>query len=140
MTPKTKRAEATSAQSPIGRSVRPGLISHTEFHSTDPSATRKWCQDILDWTFAEPMPTPMGPYHMWSFANDTGGGLVATTSPQDPPVIPYCEVGDIKTKFREALEAGAAEIRAPEELPNAQGWIAIVRAPGGVPIGFWGPA
>ena len=36
-----------------------------------------------------------------------------------------------------ALAAGASEMMPPAPLPRGMGWIAIVRAPGGVAIGLW---
>ncbi len=83
------------------------------------------------------MPTPTGPYHMWRFANGTGGGIRSNNPPEVPGTIPYCEVADIKATFAQALKAGATEMFRPEPLPGGIGWIAIVSAPGGVAIGFW---
>ena len=47
------------------------------------------------------------------------------------------EVVDIRATFARALQAGATEMLAPQEIPGGMGWIAIVAVPGGVPIGFW---
>ena len=120
--------------------VRQGVITHTELASTDPGATRQWCEKLLGWTFGEPMPTPGGPYHMWRFTSGTGGGIRANNPPEAPGSIPYCEVRDIRSTFSRALEMGATEMLAPQEIPGGMGWIAIVAAPGGVTIGFWAPA
>jgi predicted enzyme related to lactoylglutathione lyase len=83
------------------------------------------------------MPTPAGPYHMWRFDIATGGGIRANNPPETPGSIPYCEVDDIQAVYAKAIEGGAQEMMAPEALPGGMGWIAIVAAPGGVPIGFW---
>jgi predicted enzyme related to lactoylglutathione lyase len=126
-----------TASQPAARQVRIGMITHTELASGDPAATRDWCVRVLGWEFGPSMPTPAGPYHMWRFANDTGGGIRANNPPEGPGSIPYCEVEDIQTTWSEALAAGAVEMLSPQELPGGMGWIAIVAAPGGVPIGFW---
>jgi predicted enzyme related to lactoylglutathione lyase len=96
-----------------------------------------WCEKVLGWKFGEAMPTPAGPYHMWRFPNDTGGGIRANNPPEVPGSIPYCEVTDIRATFAKAIAAGATEMLGPQELPAGMGWIAIVTAPGGVAIGFW---
>ena len=117
--------------------TRHGVITHTELASADPAGTRAWCETVLGWTFGEPVPTEAGPYHMWRFANGTGGGIRAHHPPEVPGSIPYCEVEDIQGIFSRALAAGATTMMPPAELPGGMGWIAIVAAPGGVPIGFW---
>lgn len=132
--PARKKAAAPS----MPTKVRQGVITHTEIASSNPEATRAWCQKVLGWKF-ESMPTPTGPYHMWRFALGTGGGIRAVNPPETPGSIPYCEVKDIKAAYAKALEAGATSWMAPEQIPGGtMGWIAIVAAPGGVPIGFWG--
>lgn len=134
--------EETTSQAPTLPSadqVRRGVVTHTEIASTDPAATKKWCAAVLDWTFMEPMATPAGPYDMWRFENNTGGGLRAVGPGEKPGSIPYCEVPDIKAAFAKAIAEGAKEMMAPDEIPGGMGWIAIVVAPGGVPIGLWGP-
>jgi predicted enzyme related to lactoylglutathione lyase len=117
--------------------MRSGTITHTELASSDPSATRDWCASVLGWKFGPSMPTPQGPYHMWRFDLGTGGGIRANNPPEVPGSIPYCEVRGIQDTYERALAAGAVEMLPPQELPGGMGWIAIVAAPGGVPIGFW---
>jgi uncharacterized protein len=131
------KAAARSSRKAAAPKVRPGVITHTELASADPTATRAWCAKVLGWKFGEAMPTPAGPYHMWGFGNGTGGGIRANNPPEVPGTIPYCEVVDIHSTFSQALAAGATEMAAPEQLPGGMGWIAIVAAPGGVAIGFW---
>lgn len=129
---------ASSRQPAAPPKVRQGLITHTELASADPAATRAWCESVLGWKFGQAMPTPAGPYHMWRFDGGTGGGIRANNPPEVPGSIPYCEVADIKAIYAEAIAAGATEMLPPDQLPGGMGWIAIVGAPGGVAIGFWG--
>lgn len=117
--------------------ARRNAITHTELASLDPPATRRWCEDVLGWTFGDPVETGAGPYHMWRFAIGTGGGIRANNPPEMPGSIPYCEVEEIQATYRAALAAGAVEMLSPIPLPGGMGWVAIVAAPGGVPIGFW---
>jgi predicted enzyme related to lactoylglutathione lyase len=131
------KAASRSSRRAAPTRARTGIITHTELASTEPQATRAWCATVLGWQFGQAMPTPSGPYHMWRFANDTGGGIRASHPPEMPGSIPYCEVQDIRETYARALEEGAREMMAPAALPEGMGWIAIVAAPGGVPIGFW---
>jgi predicted enzyme related to lactoylglutathione lyase len=151
---KSKKRKTSARERPIRtRKIRPGFISHTELASDDPSATKAWCETVLGWKFGDSMPTPTGPYHPWSFGDSTGGGIRATTNlppqgkdgvpfvdrPEAPGSTPYCEVPDIKSAYERALKAGAKEMFPPNKIPGGNGWIAIVRAPGGVAIGLWAP-
>jgi uncharacterized protein len=133
-----KQVKKKRATSQAAASSRLGVITHTELASADPGATRTWCREVLGWKFGEAMPTPAGPYHMWRFeAQGTGGGIRANNPPEAPGSIPYCEVADIQVTYAKALDGGAIEMLRPEQLPGGMGWVAIVAAPGGVPIGFW---
>ena len=133
-----KKAAAKKPAAPAHRKIRQGFISHTELASSDPVATKRWCQEVLGWKFGPSMPTPGGDYHMWSFGDTSGGGIRNNNPPETPGTIPYCEVKDINASFAQALKAGATEMMPPTEIPGAGGSIAIVQAPGGVAIGFWG--
>ncbi len=147
---RTRKSHAKAA-TPAARTIREGFISHTELVSADPRATKRWCQTVFGWKFAEPMPTPTGPYEMWSFGGNGGGGIRGVSSgatptdvpvvdrPEAPGAIPYCEVSDIGDAYRRALEAGAHGMMAPEAIPGGNGWLALVQAPGGVTIGLWAP-
>jgi uncharacterized protein len=133
---RAKRAVASSRKAAAPK-IRPGTITHTELASAEPMATRAWCQKVLGWKFGQAVPTPAGPYHMWQFENGTGGGIRSNNPPETPGTIPYCQVADIKATYSRALAAGATGMFPPDQLPGGMGWIAIVAAPGGVPIGFW---
>ena len=136
-----KRKQATkkkkAAARPAARKIRPGFISHTELASSAPEATVAWAKAALGWKFGPAMPTPNGPYHMWSFGDNQGGGVRSTAPSERPGTVPYVEVPAIKPAFEKALKAGATAMMPPSMIPGDNGWIAIVFAPGGVPIGFW---
>jgi len=134
---KAKPKKKAAAKRPPAREIRPGFISHTELASTAPDQTAAWCKKVLSWKFGTPMPTPNGPYHMWNFGDNTGGGIRASHPPEQPGTIPYCEVRSIRAAHDKAVAAGAATMMPPSEIPGGFGWIAIVKAPGGVPIGLW---
>jgi uncharacterized protein len=129
----------SSNTAPPARKVRPGFISHTELASSDPAATKAWCQKVLGWSFGEPMPLPEGEYHMWRFDEGSGGGIRAINPGEPGGAIPYVEVPDIKAAEAAARKAGGTTLMPPMEVPGAGGSICVVQAPGGVPIGFWSP-
>lgn len=133
-------AKRGKAKTPAQRAkVREGVVSHTEFASSDPKATQSWAQKVLGWEFQPPMETPAGPYHMFRFSKDMGGGIRPLGPGEKGGVTPFCEVPDIRKAFAKAVKAGAAEMMSPSEVPGGMGWIAVVQAPGGVPVGLWAP-
>ncbi len=122
----------------VNRKIRPGYVSHTELASLNPEATKAWCQKVLGWKFGEPVTTPQGDYHMWKFDEGSGGGIRSNNPPENPGSVPYVEVPDVKAAFTAATKAGGSAMMPPDDVPGG-GKIAIVMAPGGVAIGFWGP-
>ena len=137
-TGRSKRAPRKKAPAGgMGSAARLNAITHTELASSDPYATREWCESVLGWKFDRSVPTPAGPYFMWQTKMGTGGGIRANNPPEVPGSIPYVEVKDIKAAFKSAIKNGATEMFPPDKLPGNAGWIAIVAAPGGVAIGFW---
>lgn len=115
-----------------------GWITHTELASTNPAATRAWCAAVLGWTFKPGFPTPNGEYHLFAYS-DKGGGGIRSNNPQElPGSVPYVHVADARAAFEKALREGAEAMFPPERVMEGV-TIAVVRAPGGVPIGFSGP-
>ena len=115
-----------------------GWITHTELASSDPAATRAWCATVLGWTFKPSFPTPAGEYHLFAYSDQGGGGIRSVNPPEMPGSVPYIHVADARAAFEKALEAGAEAMFPPERVMEGV-TIAVVRAPGGIPIGFSGP-
>jgi predicted enzyme related to lactoylglutathione lyase len=115
-----------------------GWITHTELASAAPEATKAWCAKVLGWTFKPSFPIPGGDYHLFAYSDKGGGGIRANNPPEMPGSIPYVQVADTRAAFEKALQEGAQEMLAPERVMEGIS-IAIVRAPGGVPIGLAGP-
>ena len=145
MSMQTKTASRSSKRAPrktapthgMSAAARLNAVTHTELASSNPEATREWCESVLGWKFDRSVPTPTGPYFMWQTKMGTGGGIRANAPQETPGSIPYVEVSDIKAAFKKAIKGGAAELFGPNKLPGDAGWVAIVAAPGGVPIGLW---
>jgi uncharacterized protein len=133
--------EAAPSSSPPSHVPTKGLygwITHTELASTDPAATKDWCASVLGWTFMPSFPAPDGEYHLFAYADKGGGGIRRNNPPEMPGSIPYVHVEDAQASFDKALRAGAEEMFPPTRVMEGV-TIAIVCAPGGVPIGFSGP-
>jgi len=116
-----------------------GWITHTELVSSDPAATKAWCAKVLGWTFKPSFPMPGGgEYHLFAYS-DRGGGGIRRTNPSEPPGSTFSvHVADARAAFEKALSEGAVEMLPPTRvMPGVT--IAVVRAPGGVPVGFAGP-
>jgi uncharacterized protein len=140
--PTSSTSEAASESAASGSHVPTeglyGWITHTELASQDPAATRQWCATVLGWTFMPSFPTPGGEYHLFAFS-DKGGGGIRSANPQEVPgSVPYVHVADVHAAFEKAIREGAEEMLPPERVMEGV-TIAIVRAPGGVPVGFSGP-
>ncbi len=137
-----KSAAKPSAKSAPDRHVPTqglyGCITHTDLASNDPGATRTWCAKVFGWTFRPPMPTPTGDYHLFAYSNQGGGGVRSINPPEPPGSIPYIHVTDAHAAYAAALREGAQEMMPPTRVMEGV-TVAIVRAPGGVPIGLSGP-
>jgi predicted enzyme related to lactoylglutathione lyase len=131
-----ERSEARPSHSPT-RDLY-GWVTHTELASADPDATKAWCAKVLGWKFQPSFPTPNGEYHLFTYSDYGGGGIRRNNPPEVPGSIPYIHVEDAQAAFDKALREGAEEMFPPSRVMEGV-TIAIVRAPGGVPIGFSGP-
>ncbi|WP_336922159.1 VOC family protein [Aquipuribacter sp. SD81] len=116
-----------------------GWVTHTELSSDDPAATREWCATVLGWRFRPVMATPAGDYHLFSYSEQGGGGVRATAPGEPPGSTPTVHVDDADAAFTAALAAGASAVEDPHDvMPGVR--VALVRAPGGVLLGFSGPS
>jgi predicted enzyme related to lactoylglutathione lyase len=115
-----------------------GWITHTDLASADPIATKNWCAEVLGWTFTRTLPIPGGDVHMFAYSDKGGGAIRRNKPPEIPGSIPYIHVADADESYAKAIAAGAEEMMPPTRVMEGVK-IAIVRAPGGVPIGLSGP-
>jgi predicted enzyme related to lactoylglutathione lyase len=116
-----------------------GWITHTDLASSDPAATKAWCERVLGWRFQPSFPVPGGgEYHLFAYSDEGGGGIRPVNPPELPGSLPYVHVEDARASFDKAIREGAEEMLAPTRVMEGV-TVAIVRAPGGVPIGFSGP-
>lgn len=115
-----------------------GWITHTDLASGDPAATQAWCAKVLGWHFKPPLNVGDGEIHLFSYSPKGGGAIRRTNSLEMPGSIPYVHVADCASAFTTALAEGAEEVTAPTRVMEGV-TVAIVRAPGGVRIGFSGP-
>ena len=141
--PATKRSprksSTASTESHVPTRGLYGWITHTELASSDPTATKAWCVKVLGWTFKPSFRMPGGgEYHLFAYSDKGGGGIRATSPSETPGSSFSVHVADTRAAFEKALREGAEEMVPPTQvMPGVT--IAVVRAPGGVPIGFSGP-
>lgn len=113
-------------------------ITHTDFASRDPQATRDWCISVLGWSFRPPMPMRDGDYHLFAYSDMGGGGIRGLSGNDQPGSMPFVHVENCQASFDSAIRNGAQAVQPPNTImPGVT--LAIVLAPGGVPIGFSGP-
>lgn len=116
-----------------------GWITHTELASADPGATKTWCIKVLGWTFMPSFPMGSGgEYHLFAYSEKGGGGIRAINRDENPGSSFSVHVADTQAAFDKALREGAEAMVPPTRIMEGV-TIAVVRAPGGVPVGFSGP-
>lgn len=137
-----RSAKKTRSSSPPKHTPTPGLyghITHTELVSADPMATRTWAAKVLGWAFRPPMPAhDGGDYHLFAYS-DKGGGGIREIKPFETPGSNFTvHVSDCQEAFDKAIREGAEAMMPPTRIMEGV-TIAMVRAPGGVPVGLAGP-
>lgn len=115
-----------------------GHITHTDFASADPAATKAWCAEVLGWTFRPAFPTPVGDYHLFTYSDAGGGGIHQVAASEIPGSMPFVHVEDAHAAFAAAVRAGAESVQPPVRVMEGV-TTAVVRAPGGVLLGLSGP-
>jgi len=116
-----------------------GSITHTDFTSRCPAATKTWCAEVFGWTFRPSFTMPSGgEYHLFAYSDKGGGGIAPAAPGNAPSSTPFVHVESAARAFEKALRAGAEAVVAPHRVMEGV-TLAIVRAPGGVVIGLSGP-
>jgi uncharacterized protein len=92
----------------------------------------------LGWKFQDPFPTPAGQYHLFSYSDSGGGGIRGVAEGEAPGSTPTVHVENADEAYEAALAAGAESVDPPTNVMEGVR-IAMVRAPGGVLVGFSGP-
>jgi len=134
-----EKTSASSAPSHVPTRGLYGWITHTELASSDPAATKAWCETVLGWTFMPSFPMPGGgEYHLFAYSEQGGGGIRATSPSEAPHSTFSVHVADTRAAFEQAIREGAEEVMPPTRVMEGV-TIAVVRAPGGVPVGLSGP-
>jgi uncharacterized protein len=138
-TARPAKARRKPAESPPRHTPTPGLygwITHTDLASANPAATKAWCARVLGWTFKPAIPG-LEHVHLFTYSDKGGGAVRPVSPPEVPGSIPYVHVDEVQPAYDAALREGAEEMMSPTKVMEGV-VIAIVRAPGGVPIGFSG--
>jgi predicted enzyme related to lactoylglutathione lyase len=134
---KTRRKKSSPRKHDFTRGLY-GWITHTDLSSHDPAATRAWCAKVLGWRFGPSFPGPGGEYHLFAYSTKGGGGIRKVLPSEEPGSLPHVHVQNASESFAKAIMEGAEAIMPPTRVMEGV-TIAVVRAPGGVPIGLSGP-
>ncbi len=93
---------------------------------------------IPDLDLPTPSPTPAGDYLLFLYSEAGGGGIRHTGLGRGAPIDSNRSRRDTQAAYEAALAAGAESVRAPTKVMDGV-CTALVRAPGGVLIGFSEP-
>jgi predicted enzyme related to lactoylglutathione lyase len=138
-----KKAPARKkAKRPAAKNAAPkppyGAITHTEFASTDPDATKAFLAKALGWKFRPSMPMPDGgAYHLFMYSDLGGGGITKFKEPEATGTVPYVNVANPQKALDKAVAAGGVVVMPVTKIMDGV-TIAIVLAPGNVLIGLAG--
>lgn len=111
----------------------PGSVTHFEFYSDDPAATRAFHEAVFGWDLES---VGDGGYTMIRPPTPPYGGVMEATEEMPVGTLLYLIVEDAGAA-REAIEdAGGAILREPFEV---EGWgtMAVFEAPGDVVLALW---
>ena len=134
-----RKSSTSSSRSHVPTPGLNGWITHTELASSNPAATKAWCAKVLGWKFTQSLPMPDGSeYQLFAYSDKGGGGIRATNPSEAPGSTFTVHVADLQAAFEEAIREGAEEMVPPTRVMEGV-TIAVVRAPGGVPVGLSGP-
>ncbi len=127
--------ETTTQPAPL---VGLGHIVHTEFVSTDATATCQFLTNVFGIEFQN-MPSDMGDY--WNFGDEQlgiGGAVRQLTEEEGNNAYsaPYFNVENIDAVIDAAVGAGATLMVPKQAVPN-MGHFAWFQAPGGVIVAAW---
>jgi len=93
-----------------------GWITDTDLSSTDAVATRRWCADVLGWTFQPAIPAPSGAYHLFAYSGVGGGGIGQVVQDEVPRSTPTVHVENTQETYGSALAAGAESVSPPTKI------------------------
>ncbi|WP_285727697.1 VOC family protein [Psychromicrobium xiongbiense] len=121
---------------------REGTPCWVDLSSTDAEAAKAFYSGLLGWSFTD---MPMGDgmtYSMASLKDRWVAGLSQQFPDQAAAGMPsywasYLAVDDADAAAARAVEAGAALLVPPSDVPNDSGRFFVTTDPGGAAIGFW---
>jgi predicted enzyme related to lactoylglutathione lyase len=93
-----------------------GWVTDTDRSSTDAVATRRWCADVLGWTFQPAIPTPSGDYHLFAYSEAGGGGIRQVVQDEVAGSTPTVHVENAQETDDAALAAGAESVSPPAKI------------------------
>jgi uncharacterized protein len=112
-----------------------GMIAHTEFASTNPSATRDFLSKVFGWEFQN-VSTPMGELLSYSTPAGVQGDVRSVGPDESPRSLNYVLVDDIQ-KAEEKIMASGGEVVLPRVDVPQMGSFFWFKVPGGPILACW---
>lgn len=111
----------------------PGSVTHFEFYSEDPEATRGFHEAVFGWAFET---VEDGGYTMVRPPTPPYGGVMEASEEMPVGTLLYLLVEDAEAACEAIGGSGGAVLRDPFEV---EGWgtMAVFEAPGGVVFALW---
>ncbi|HZS35762.1 MAG TPA: VOC family protein [Polyangia bacterium] len=109
---------------------------YTELHSRDPKKSLEFYRRLLDWKFAEPQETPVGPYVEIHPGEGNEAGLMTAQGGAPSHWLTYVRVDDLAASVRKARELGA-EVMVDSAEVAGTGWFAVLADPTGAHFGLF---
>jgi predicted enzyme related to lactoylglutathione lyase len=113
---------------------------HVELQTNDLARAKDFYSRLFEWKLQDvPMPGGGGTYTMIEVGNGTGGGMMTSPAPGNPPQwLAYVGVDDIRASTRKARELGAKVMMDVTEV-GEYGTMSVITDPTGATLALWQP-
>ena len=107
---------------------RHGGLSYLEIPATNLDASERFYRAVLGWNIQGGKFSDNANFLIGRF-------ITSRPPPQNPGMIPYFYVDNIRQSFQSALAAGGREIKPI--YAEADLWVAVIQDPAGNTLGLW---
>jgi len=110
---------------------------HIELHTPNTGAAKDFYAKLLDWQLDDLEVPGWGTYTLVETETGTGGGMMATTSPDEPPHwLAYIEVDDVAVTAEKGERLGGTILLPKTPIPGF-GHLAVIQDPTGAAVGLY---
>ncbi|MEA3203077.1 MAG: uncharacterized protein QOI63_747 [Thermoplasmata archaeon] len=111
------------------------MLGHTEFASTEPSATQRFLEKVFHWSF-ETRRMPQGDYLAFQTPGGGRGGIRPTQAGDAPSTTNYVIVDDLDATIQKVQKAGGQVVLPRVDVPG-MGSFFWFKVPGGPVLAGW---